>query len=165
MAGESRENPLFRPAARVLLLDDAERLLLFRVVEEPQHPRPLWITAGGGLDPGESYEAAAVRELWEETGIRSAEFGPCVWVRRHVFEFRGSWVDAAERFFVVRVGAPEIIRDNLEAQERDYMPEHRWWTADEIARSSDRFAPRRLEELLPPIIRGEYPLEPIDSGV
>jgi len=162
--GESKENPLYRPASRVLLLDALDRLLLFRVEGDRPRPKPLWITPGGGVYPGEGPEAAARRELWEETGVE-AEPGPCVWVRRHLFEFEGTWLDAHERFYVVRVEAPEVTREHFEAHEHAFMPEHRWWHADEIAASDHWFAPRRLAELLPPIVRGVYPTEPLESGV
>lgn len=32
---------------------------------------PVWVLPGGGLDPGESPEEGAVRELWEETGFKA----------------------------------------------------------------------------------------------
>lgn len=162
--GASRENPLLRRAARLLVLDEQDRLLLFRVEGGGIRPKPLWITPGGGLHEGESHESAARRELWEETGIE-AEPGPCVWTRRYLFEFNGIWLDEVERFYVVRVEAPELTRDHFEAHEHAFMPEHRWWTAAEIAASDDWFAPRHLAALLPPIVAGDYPPEPIDTGV
>jgi 8-oxo-(d)GTP phosphatase len=56
---------------RVLLVDDRERLLLFRDCDLGLSPVPYWwITPGGGVDPGESDRAAAVREVEEETGVR-----------------------------------------------------------------------------------------------
>ena len=82
-----------------------------------------------------------------------------------MFEFNGVWLDAVERFYVVRVEAPELTRDHFEAHEHDFMPEHRWWAADEIARSDHWFAPRRLAELLLPVVKGAYPAEPLDTGV
>jgi 8-oxo-dGTP pyrophosphatase MutT (NUDIX family) len=125
----------------------------------------LWITPGGGVHPGESHEDAARRELWEETGIE-AEPGPCVWLRRHVFHFRETtWIDEIERFYVVRVDAAEITTEHFEAHEHAFMPEHRWWDAEVIARSDDWFAPRRLAEFLPAIIAGDYPDPPLDTGV
>ena len=158
----SQQNPRYRPAARVVLLDPSDRLLLFRV---DLRDRPLWITPGGGLESDESFEEAAGRELWEETGV-SSDLGPCVWVRRHVFEFQGVWLDEVERFFVVRLAAPaEVSRANWLAHEHTFMTDHRWWAVDEISSSTDYFAPRMLSRLLMPLLAGEYPSEPIDSGV
>ena len=155
-------DPIPRPASRVLLFDPAGRLLLFRVdVRE----KPIWITPGGGLESGETHVEAAHRELFEETGIEAA-LGPCVWTRRHVFEFNGVWLDEAERFYVVRLSAPpELTRDHWLEYEHTFMKEHRWWTPQEIAASDDWFAPRKLATLLPPIIAGVYPPEPFDCGV
>jgi hypothetical protein len=42
---------------------------------------------------------------------------------------------------------------------------HRWWSLNEIERSCEDFAPRRLAVLLPPILRGEFADQPIDCGV
>lgn len=164
--GSSRERPLLREAARVILLDDVGRVLLFRVADDGRRPRPLWITPGGGCHDGESFEETATRELFEETGLTGETLGPCIWTRRHVFEFKGVWLDEVEQFFVVRLAqAAEISTANFEAHEVTFMPEHRWWSANEIAASGDWFAPRLLATLLPPIVRGEYPVAPFDCGV
>ena len=58
-----------RPASRILLVDAAGRTLLFRFTVEGR--APFWVTPGGALDPGEPYEAAARRELLEETGLHA----------------------------------------------------------------------------------------------
>lgn len=164
--GSSEDHPLQRTAARVILLDQRNRILLFRVEDPRPRPRPLWITPGGGCHPGESFEDAAIRELWEETGLRTDALSPCVWTRSHRFEFNGVWLDEVERFFVVRLQQRfEVSTANFEAHEVTFMPEHRWWACEEIAASDHWFAPRHLAELLPPLVAGVYPPEPIDSGV
>jgi hypothetical protein len=73
-------------------------------------------------------------------------------------------IDQRERFYVVRVHDTRLARDGWTATERWAMTDARWWSVDEIAASSEWFAPRRLAALLPPIVAGDYPPEPIDAG-
>lgn len=44
-----------------------------RVLMVYERERECWELPGGGIEPGESPRAAAVRELWEETGQRVSE--------------------------------------------------------------------------------------------
>jgi hypothetical protein len=50
-----------RRAARVLLLDPEDRVLLMRYDDGPPNGHH-WTTPGGGLNDGEDYRAAALRE-------------------------------------------------------------------------------------------------------
>jgi ADP-ribose pyrophosphatase YjhB (NUDIX family) len=156
--------PQVRNAARVVLLDERDRILLFRWEDERLlDVRSVWITPGGGLNAGESPEAGARRELREETGIDAA-LGPCVWIRSHTFRFGSGWIEQRERFYLVRVADVDVNTDGLEPQERIAMVEHRLWSLDDIAASADWFAPRRLADLLQPILRGDLPTQPIEIG-
>ena len=56
-----------RHAGRVIVLDPGNRVLLMRY-DQAAPNGPHWATPGGGLNHGEDYPAAAVRELAEETG-------------------------------------------------------------------------------------------------
>jgi ADP-ribose pyrophosphatase YjhB (NUDIX family) len=76
-----------RPAARVLVLSEQSRLLLLEAEDAPGGHR-WWLAPGGGLQADETFEAAAERELNEETGLRLA-VGRWVWTRRHVFTWEG----------------------------------------------------------------------------
>jgi len=156
--------PIVREAARVVLIDGRGRVLLFLWDDERLDVRPLWITPGGGLDPGESHEEAARRELWEEAGIDAAP-GPCVWQRRHVFRFGDRWLEQRERYFLLQVAAVEVRDEHRTEPERTALLRHRLWPVDEIASSREWFAPRRLAELLPPLLRGDLPAAPIEIGV
>jgi 8-oxo-dGTP pyrophosphatase MutT (NUDIX family) len=57
-----------RRAARVVVVDADGHVLMIEGFD-PHHPDdPYWYTVGGGVEPGETDRAAAVREVWEETG-------------------------------------------------------------------------------------------------
>lgn len=158
--------PTLRPVARVLLIDDRDRALLIRVAL-PQKPRlRLWITPGGGIDEGETHEQAARRELREETGLAGVDLGPCVWWRRHIWQWGGEWIESVERFYLLRVPAFAAAPAAPDEWEREYMRECRWWSIEQIkaCADTDTFAPRRLPELLPPILAGDIPNPPIDVG-
>jgi 8-oxo-dGTP pyrophosphatase MutT (NUDIX family) len=152
-----------RPTSRLVVLDPLDRLLLL-LVEDPklQYPR-FWITPGGGVEPGESFEEAARRELWEETGI-VAPLGPCVWSRRVIVPFDGGLIDMDERYFVVRVDSAEINPASLDSWELEVLTAYRWWSLDELCQTSDVMAPRCLPDVLPPVIAGPYPAEPLEIG-
>lgn len=135
-----------RPAARILLLDRAGRVLLFRF--DPADRPPFWCTPGGAVDPGESYEDAARRELWEETGIR-AEPGPEVTQR--VVEFvtiEGVPVWADERYFLVWTDVEAIETGGHTALEQRVMRGWRWFTRDEIAAHDEPIFPEDLLDML-----------------
>lgn len=135
-----------RPAARILLVDGAGRTLMFRFT--PGDRPPFWCTPGGAVDPGESYEAAARRELLEETGL-DRDCGPQV-ARRQV-EFRtieGVEVDADERYFRVDIDAHEVTGAGHTALEQRVMQSWRWFTRDELATHAEPYFPTDLIELL-----------------
>lgn len=153
-----------RPAARAIVLDPAERILLVRF-ELPSVT--VWGAPGGGIEPGETQEQAIKRELEEEIGLDEVELGPWVWTREHVFPFEsGLWDGQAEHFVLVRTRAFEPTpRFTVEQLAQEYVTGMRWWTPAELAASDELFAPRRLPELLAELLRDGPPGTPVDVGV
>jgi ADP-ribose pyrophosphatase YjhB (NUDIX family) len=111
-----------------------------------------WLLVGGGVRPGETYEQAAVREIFEETGITEVVLGPCVWTS----DYTAAWHDGQprhviQRYFVARVpaGIP-VTFDGHEALEALTTVGYEWFTlAQVLAReASEAFRPQGLGGLL-----------------
>jgi len=151
--------PGARAVARVLLLDTSERLLLLQAVHAADG-YTFWTAPGGGVEPGETFEAAARRELLEETGLDLAA-GRWVWTRHHIYSWNGRPANQYERFFVVRTAETDI----RPRKQDSHVVAHRWWTLPQLLSSFEEFAPQRMAALIPAILRGDYPDPPIDCGI
>ncbi|MEM9345652.1 MAG: NUDIX domain-containing protein [Planctomycetota bacterium] len=152
-----------RHAARVLLLDRHNRVLLFRC-QEPGADRAFWITPGGGLEADETHEQAAERELYEETGLSGVTIGPCVWTRTHTFPWLGRVYQQHERFFLAHIDEHEVSRTAHTAEEQQVLTQHRWWSVQSIEQAREEcFAPSRMGARLHDLL-AVRPAKPIDVG-
>lgn len=155
-----------RGAARGLVLDDADRILLVRLVF-PEWSG--WVPPGGGIEPDEDDVSALRRELAEETGLVGADVGPVVWRRRHEFPLvlpdGSSWDGQSETVRLVRTAhfdpAPHLAEAELRAEGVESI---RWWTLEEIvaATGTVMFAPRELGGLIESILADGVPAVPFE---
>lgn len=142
--------PVDRTAARVLVVDDSERVLLFEGLD-PADPtrKTFWFTPGGGLEPGESYEEGARRELAEETGLVPDQLQGPVHERVAVFDFEGVTYRQSEQFFTARVpSGGGIVSDGFTEVERRAVLRHRWWTLAELRTTTAAVYPEGLADIL-----------------
>lgn len=139
----------FRATARVLLYDADDRVLLFLHHGKDREIPPRWITPGGGVDPGEDFATAAVRETLEETGLRldgvpapflEEDFDPDQ--RWHPYD-TGRWA-----WYAVRVDGFEPARGGWTEEELVDIVDWRWISADDLAADSFECEPAELPDLI-----------------
>lgn len=154
-----------REVVRAVVLDARDHVLLFHT-RDPTYPElgTWWELPGGGLDPGETFLEAVIRELAEEAGlvVAAGQVGAPTWRRRATYLYRGERRISNEVVVPVRlaVAGPAVDgagRVGFEAE--DYFG-FRWWPVPEVTGSADRFYPGRLPELLGPFLAGEAIDEP-----
>lgn len=142
--------PRRRRSARVVLLDPDGRVLLFR-----QHSTldlaesPYWYLPGGGIFPFEAIEAAALRELREETGIHDVVLGPVIGERPGVsFVFRGRWIVQDEWYVAGCVPSAHVGTGRHGDGEARAVAAHRWWSLADLAVTGETVFPPELDALV-----------------
>ena len=141
---------LDRRAARVVLVDRADRALLLRGSDPARPGLRWWFTPGGGLDPGETPAEGAARELFEETGLRVApdELGEPFWHQVTHFSYNNRNYRQEQDFYLFRVPEWQIDTAGFDAEEQVTIDEHHWWSAAELDATSEAVFPENLADLL-----------------
>ena len=155
--------PVLRPTVRVLLIDSRQRVLMFEMHSDDG--QVFWCPPGGAIEPGETPEQAALRELTEETGWSDPLVGPVIGHRRHVVAWGGVTYDCREKWFVATVDRLEVDDAGWTDDERVDMHDTRWWSVHEMRSSPDRTVPADLPDLLERILVDGPPLEPLTLGL
>ena len=135
-----------RRGARVLVLA-GDRVLLEQDTDPGLPELTWWVTPGGGVDRGETFARAAVRELREETGLIVGEdelIGPIARRLTH-HGYTDQVLVQAEEFFLVRTEHFEVDTSGYTAEERRTLLHTAWMTRDEVAAAT--VWPSRILEL------------------
>ncbi|MGC5171326.1 NUDIX hydrolase [Micromonospora sp. DT81.3] len=137
-----------RRTARILVLDREDAILLLKTHWSRRILPERWLTPGGGVDPGEDVHAAAIRELFEETGLRVPSLGDPVWHERRPLPAGHEFDETDATYFLLRTHRFEIVRDDWTESEHDDIVDIRWFTPQELAASTDEFDPEDVRAIL-----------------
>lgn len=149
--------PGLRRTSRILVVAPDGAALLFMTAAPDSSRFARWITPGGGVDPGETHAEAAVRELFEETGLVVEQVGESI----YSYDFAVAWDEADHdrghaEYYVVRVDehfTPSSA--NWTDDERVDVTAHAWLTADALEAGGEPFEPPHLPELIRRITIGD----------
>jgi len=80
--------PLKYPVSALVVLHDSDGNIL---LIERTSPQGFWQSVTGSIEPDETIEETAKREVWEETGIHLADGQLCNWHDSTVYEIYHHW--------------------------------------------------------------------------
>jgi putative (di)nucleoside polyphosphate hydrolase len=147
----------YRPCVGTMVINRAGRVFIGRRTEGPEHVDLVhaWQMPQGGLDPGEDTVACAMRELYEETNIRSVEIIGAVddWLlydipRQLVGQaWKGRYRGQMQKWFALRFLGEDREIDIARPGGGAHTPEFVEWRWERI---------ERLPELIVPFKRPVY---------
>jgi 8-oxo-dGTP pyrophosphatase MutT (NUDIX family) len=150
-----------RLTVKLLLLDEQDHLLLIHS-RDPSGSGDCWYPVGGGVEPGETAQQAAVREAAEETGLLALSVGAPVWIRDHTYRYDGREVAVHEEWLLHRVDHFDPAPAALTDYESKTIQGFRWWSIEDLVKTTDTVYPPRLGHRLSSLLKDGLPPIPID---
>jgi 8-oxo-dGTP pyrophosphatase MutT (NUDIX family) len=142
-----------RETARILLTNSSGEFFLLLTHFDPEVGLPpRWITPGGGIDAGETPIEAAVRELWEETGIAVSQEA----LGEKLGEIAGRWAwgdglnhhTYVDHFYKLKVEDFDLDDSGWTDDERRDVLEFRWWSLADLKATGEQIGPHGLADLI-----------------
>ena len=152
-------NKIKRYAARLLIFNGLNQALLLSTRDASNSEfLNSWEIPGGGINQGESIAEAAVREVYEETGIiiNLESVSKPLWLRCVLYTYRGEKRLQHEAICVTKIkeSKPRISFSNREPFEVEDHELMKWWTLEEVMSSDALFYPRSLPQNIESLLYG-----------
>ena len=144
-----------RPTARVIPIDPNGRALLLRTWPKNGEEPDWWYLIGGRVEPEETHEQAALRELYEESGCKDVTLGACLYTRMRPDPSRK--LIFAERVFLAHTPTFLAKPTAPDVHERGIEFRFRWWEPAQMAAATDRFDPPQLRHQLAEWLKNPMP--------
>lgn len=130
-----------RKSSRAIVLNKNNHIFLFQYhFDYLAESKSIWITPGGSLEEGESFEDALKRELFEELGVLWNKDCEEIYYRNPLYVLNsGETLQSIEKFFLIRVEEEKFSYANWTDSEKQRMLCGRWWSIEEIQQSEDEF--------------------------
>jgi 8-oxo-dGTP pyrophosphatase MutT (NUDIX family) len=156
---------IHRRAARVLIVDEEDRVLLFFGSGLIRQDTDYYFTVGGGVDEGESLAEAAAREIYEETGLHVAPEAlgaPVAHTEGRWTTHRGTRFHSDDHFFFLRTAHFEPDLSGLEEGEVAEIDHPAWLSPADLDATDAIVFPIGLAGVLKRLLSGERLDAPIE---
>ena len=112
------DDTIFFVGARGLVLDDRNRLLLIQRSDNHH-----WAIPAGAMELGESIEECAIRETYEETGLRATSLTPFAFYSAYTFtnQYRHTYQQILMSFRI-HSWEGELVRQTDESVDAGFFP-------------------------------------------
>ncbi|MFI5202821.1 MAG: NUDIX domain-containing protein [Candidatus Kapaibacterium sp.] len=134
-----------RNQARGIVLNSRGEMLFVKhkdsLPADPNQPDRLeyWVPPGGGLEDGETYEEAAVREVFEETGLRVEGSSRHVHTLEKPLMFGGELRLMHAQYYLIFHSGKSC--DVMNGDPDEGIKEVRWWSLENCEGSGEIFLP------------------------